>query len=268
VYGILVGHFHLADLHDRVENRPMKTNKQDNTPRNKKAPNQLIGTLSESSLHSALKEWYAGTGDLLETQVDGFHIDIIRDNLLIEIQTGNFSSQKRKLHTPVERYALRLVYPIAREKWIVRLGADGVTLLGRRKSPKRGTIFQLFEELVSIPDLIKHPNFSLEVLLIQEEEIRCEDGTGSWRRKGLSICDRRLIEVLSRHVFKQSSDFSELVPSDLPEPFSTEELGLGIGQPQWLAQKMVYCLRNMGALEIVGKNGNSLMYSSSNTVNG
>jgi len=224
-----------------------------------------IGTLGEKSLHSALKDWYAQRGDHIESEVDGFHIDIIRHNLLVEIQTANFSSLKRKLTRLIEKHPLRLVYPIAQEKWIVRLAADGKTKLGRRKSPKRGHIFHLFQELVSIPDLIMNPNFSLEVLLIQEEEIRCDDGTGSWRRKGLSIVDRCLIEVLSKHLFREPPDFQSLIPPDLKEPYSTKELAESIEQPRWIAQKMAYCLRSMGVLEIVGKNGNSLLYSTSNT---
>lgn len=221
----------------------------------------LIGTLGEKSLHSALKDWYVRSGDLLEAQLDGFYIDIIRNNVLIEIQTANFSSQKRKLTTLIEKHPLRLVYPIALEKWIVRLASDGMTPLGRRKSPRRGDLFQLFEELVSIPHLIQYPNFSLEVLLIREEEIRCEDGNGSRRRRRLSIVDRRLIEVVSTRMFRDACDFLALIPSDLPDPFSTEDLGAGIDRPRWLAQKMTYCLRNMGAIEIVGKKGNALLYS-------
>ena len=231
-------------------------------------PKHLIGTLGEKSLHSSLKDWYSQPGDRLETEVDGFHIDIIRKNLLIEIQTTNFSSLRRKLNTLIEKHPLHLVFPIAQEKWIVRLEADGVTQIGRRKSPKKGKLFHLFEELVSIPDLINNNNFSLEILLIQEEEVRCDDGTGSWRRKGLRIVDHHLIEVLSRHIFKKPSDFISLVPPDLPEPFSTEELAEGIDQPRWIAQKMAYCLRNMGIIDIVGKNGNSFLYSASSTVNG
>jgi len=230
-----------------------------------RVPNNRIGTLGEKSLHSALKDWYAQRGDHIESEVDGFHIDIIRHNLLVEIQTANFSSLKRKLTRLTEKHLLRLVYPIAREKWIVRLAADGKTQLGRRKSPKRGHIFQLFQELVSIPDLIMNPNFSLEVLLIQEEEIRCEDGMGSWRRKGLSIADRCLIEVLSKHLFTDPPDFLSLIPPDLKEPYSTKELAESIDQPRWIAQKMAYCLRSMRVLEIVGKNGNSLLYSTSST---
>ena len=225
----------------------------------------LIGTLSEKSLHSSLKDWYAQSGDHMEAEVNGFHIDIIRDDLLIEIQTTNFSSLKRKLKKLIENHPLRLVFPIAQEKWIVRLAADGVTQIGRRKSPKKGNLFHLFEELVSIPNLIRHPNFSLEVLLIQEEEVRCDDGTGSWRRKGLRIADHRLIEVLDQHIFKEPSDLLALIPPDLTDPFSTKELGNGINQPRWIAQKMAFCLRSMGVLDIVGKNGNSLLYSTSNT---
>jgi hypothetical protein len=230
-------------------------------PKNRKTgTKRLIGTLGERSLHCALKDWYARTEDRKEVEVEGFHIDILRHNLLVEIQTAHFYSLKRKLNLLMERHPLRLVYPIAQEKWIVRLARDGVTHLGRRKSPKKGNIFHLFDELVSIPELIKNPNFTLEVLLIQEEEVRCDDGTGSWRRGGLRIADHCLIDVLSQHLFNYPSDFLDLVPSGLPEPFTTKDLADGIGQPRWVAQQMAYCLRHMGAIEVIGKNGNALLY--------
>jgi hypothetical protein len=95
----------------------------------------------------------------------------------------------------------------------------------------------------------------------QEEEVRCNDGTGSWRRKGLRIMDRYLIEILSKHIFKKPSDFKTLIPFELPEPYSTKELAEGIDQPRWLAQKMAYCLRHMGLIDVVGKNGNSFLYT-------
>ena len=193
--------------------------------------------------------------------MDGFHIDIVRRKVLIEIQTSNFSSQKRKLHTLIEEHPVRLVFPIAQEKWIIRLASDGTTVVGKRKSPKQGTIYQLFVELVSLPSLIEQRNFSLEVLLTREEEIRRDDGRGSWRRKGWSIVDHRLIEVVRKHLFKEPADFLMLIPRNLPEPFSTRDLAQGIAQPHWLAQKMAYCLRNMGLTHIAGKNGNALLYA-------
>jgi hypothetical protein len=221
----------------------------------------VIGTLSEKSLHSALKAWYARPGDHLELKVDGFHIDIVRGKVLIEIQTTNFSSQKRKLNTLIEKHPVRLVFPIAQEKWIIRLAEDGVTRLGRRKSPKQGNIYHLFEELVSLPHIIGKRNFSLEVLVTREEEIRRDDGRGSWRRKGWSIFDHHLIEVVDRHLFKEPADFLKLIPRNLPEPLSTIDLAHSIEQPHWLAQKMAYCLRHMGLVHVVGKKGKALLYA-------
>src|SRR5688572_30856194 len=46
----------------------------------------------------------------------------------------------------------------------------------RRKSPKKGRVEDLFWELVSIPQLLMNPNFSLEVLMISGEEVRRYNG--------------------------------------------------------------------------------------------
>ena len=229
--------------------------------KDKKPKHHLIGVLGEKSLHAKLKQWYYRPGDRFEEVVHGFHIDIVRDQLLIEIQTRSFSSIKRKLEALVKKSTVRLVLPIAREKWIVRVAKNGITQIGRRKSPKKGTIFHLFQELVSFPVLIKHQNFSVEVLFTLEEEIRRDDGRGSWRRKGWSIADRRLLEVTGSHLFEKPSEFLALIPASLPDPFSTQDLAECTGNPRWLAQKMAYCLRKMGAIEVVGKSGNSVLYS-------
>src|SRR5688572_22026432 len=97
-----------------------------------------IGLLNEKPLHASLKQWYARPGDRLEVTVDGFVIDIVRDDLLIEIQTGNFASIKSKLTKLVVCHRVRLVYPIVQEKWIVRSGTRNGKGAIRRKSPKRG----------------------------------------------------------------------------------------------------------------------------------
>ena len=47
----------------------------------------------------------------------------------------------------------------------------------------------------------------------------------------------------------------------LAEPWTTAELAAAIGKPRWLARKMAYCLREMGALEAVGKRGNAILYA-------
>jgi hypothetical protein len=42
---------------------------------------------------ASLKKWYAQPGDRFEVPVDGFVIDIVRDDLLLDIQTGGPPSQ-------------------------------------------------------------------------------------------------------------------------------------------------------------------------------
>ena len=124
--------------------------------------------MTEYSLHSEVKAWYSALGDELEVKVNnGFVIDVLRDNLLIEIQTRNFSVIKKKLDKLVVDNRVRLVYPIAKLKWIIYVSKLG-DVVSKRKSPKRGKLIDLFYELVHLSYLVKNKNFSFEVLLNEE----------------------------------------------------------------------------------------------------
>lgn len=218
-----------------------------------------IGTLQEMALHAALKAWYARPGDQVEAVVDGCVIDVVREGLLVEIQTRNFAAMKGKLARLLENHPLRLVHPIAQEKWIVRLDEKGEQV-SRRKSPRRGCPEHLFLELVRIPGLVAHPNFSIEVLLTQEEELWMNDGKGSWRRKRWSIHDRRLLGVVSSLLLASPQDYRAFLPPDLLPPFTARRLAAALGQPLYLAQKMAYCLRIIGVIEVVGHQGKAYLY--------
>jgi hypothetical protein len=211
--------------------------------------------LGESSLHAALKSWYYQPGDLLEVPIDGYIIDIKRCDNLIEFQLRNFNAIKSKLTKLIATHPIRLVHPIAVEKWITRFPQKGDKPLGRRKSPKKGRLEHLFMELVYIPQLAKHPNFSLEILLTQQEEMRRNDGKGSWRRRGWSIIDHKLIKVKESVILSSPKDYRYFVPFNLPEDFTTLELSKVSKIPINLAQRVVYCLRKMDIVEVVGKRG-------------
>jgi hypothetical protein len=217
-----------------------------------------IGLLNEKPLHASLKQWYARPGDRFEVPVDGYVIDLVRDDLLIEIQTRNLSAIKSKLTKLAHSHRVRLIYPIVQEKWIVRLAnGDGRGTI-RRKSPKRGRLEDLFWELVSIPQLLLHPNFALEVLMIREEEVRRYDGRRRWRR-GWVIEGRRLLEVLDQHSFGQSADWLGFLPEKL-ESFTTGDLATRMNTRRELAQKMAYCLREARMIELIGKRGRANLY--------
>ena len=219
-----------------------------------------ISTLNEKPLHEALKRWYARPGDTFEASVDGFIVDIVRDGLLIEIQTRNFVAIRRKLNKLIVHHPVRLVYPIPSEKWITRLADDSESIVSRRRSPKRGAFTDIFDELVYLPGLLQSPNFSIELLLIQEEEVRRYDGIRGWRRRGWVTQERRLIKVVGRQLLETPADMQAFIPSILDEPFSVTDLAAVAGLSHRLAQKIAYCLRLMGYIAPAGKRGHSVLY--------
>ncbi len=223
-------------------------------------PSAGIGTLHEGALHAAIKRWYAAPGDELEARVAGYVVDLLRGDLIIEIQTGAFYRVRPKLQALLASHRLRLVYPIAEEKWIVQLSPEGERL-SRRRSPKHGRLADLFEQLVYLPELMADPGFELQVLLVRVEELRCRDGRGSWRRQGASILARELVAVTDECTFATAADLRALVPAELAEPFTNRELAASLKLRLSLARRMTHCLANVGALARVGRRGHELLYA-------
>tara|TARA_Y100001934_G_scaffold28540_1_gene30971 strand:- start:3525 stop:4217 length:693 start_codon:yes stop_codon:yes gene_type:complete len=220
-----------------------------------------IGTLNEGPLHQAVKALYLEEGATEEVTIGSFVADVVAaDDTLVEVQTAGFGSMKRKLAALLEEHRVVLVHPIAAVRYIVKLPTEQDQPATRRRSPKRGTVSHVLDELVSIPTLLCHPNFELEVLMIEEEELRAFDPKRVRRRSGWRVVQRRLQEVLGRERFTSPADLFRLAPGDLPEEFTTADLAAAMDEPRWLAQKLAYCLRESGEITICGKQGNALRY--------
>ena len=219
-----------------------------------------IGTLNEGPLHQALKALYLDSNGEEEVPVGNYVADVRgADQVLYEIQTGGFAPLKKKLATLLESYAVVLVHPIAVVRYIVKLPDEEDGQATRRRSPKRGSVMNIVDELVSIPHLLEHPNFEVEVVLIEEDEIRTYDPRVR-RRGGWRVVSRQLTNVVDRQRIRGREDLFSLINGPLPEAFTTLDLARAMGQPRRLAQKLAYCLRESGAVVISGKSGNALRY--------
>ena len=219
-----------------------------------------IGTLREKPLHASLKRWYAQPGDGVEVPVGGYVIDLVRGDLLIEVQTRGFASMKPKVTALLGLgHRIRIVHPIPLYRWIVRVDPDG-TILSRRRSPRHGNAIDVFAELVSFPGLLANPQLELEVLLTIEEEYRRHVPDQSWRRKGWTVVERRLIEVVDTVSLGHIEDLLRLLPDGLPETFTTADLADKLGRSRRTAQQMAYCLRGVGAIVANGKHDRSIVY--------
>jgi hypothetical protein len=220
-----------------------------------------VGILNEGHLHATLRSRYMEPGDDIEALVDGYIVDILRDDLIIEVQTANFSAIARKMRDLASRHRVRLVHPIARDRWIVKMPRQPGDASTRRRSPKHQASIDVFCELVSFPELIGHENFELDVVLVEEETMRRFDGRRGWRRRGWVTVERRLLAIKETIALRQRSDYASMIPLALAEEFDTSELAAAIGRPRWVAQRVAYCLRKAGLIEQRGTRGNAIVYA-------
>jgi hypothetical protein len=218
----------------------------------------VIGTLNEGRLHAQLKEWYRRPGDGLEQPVDGYVIDIVRGERLIEIQTGGFAPLRHKLEALLDKHQVRLVVPVPITRQIVRLSPDGEVLSSRR-SPRHGRPQDVFARLVSLPHLLTHERFELELLLTHEREHRRHEPGRAYRRRGWVVAGRSLVSVEQALLLETPIDAAALL-APVPELFDTADLAAAERCSRRLAQQMTYCLREMGALETHGRRGRAVLY--------
>lgn len=218
-----------------------------------------IGTLNENSLHANIIHSLFQDGDQLEAEVDGFYIDILRQDKAIEVQTKNLGKLSRKVLSLADNIPVEIVVPIHKTKIISKLDRDG-NLVSQRKSPKQGKIIDIFDELVRATDIFSHPSISLTIIMIEADEVWKDDGKGSWRRKGWSIHERKLIRTLSEHRFQSPEDLLSLLPKSLPSPFTNQNLSKTLGIRASTAGKITYTFRKMNLLEVIGKEGNAYLF--------
>ena len=220
-------------------------------------------TLREGSLHAALKALYAASiaEARVEVAVDSFVVDVVGEHELVEIQTTSFASASRKLERLVAAHRVVLVHPIPIERWLVRVDVDGA-ILRRTRSPKRGLVLDLFDELVHIPALVAHPNFRIELPLICEEEIRGPIPEGARYRypRDWWRLDRRLLEVIETRRIDTPDDLVLLLPLGLPDLFTSADIAAATGRPKRLARRAVYCLERSGAIERQARRGRFVAY--------
>lgn len=221
-----------------------------------------INLYSEHSLHDQLKRHLAGAGDRLEALVEGRVVDLVRaDGELVEVQTGSLGKIVPKvLSLAAKGHRVRVVHPVSTLREIRRLDPTTHELLSVRKSPKRGDLYSIFDELVKAAGLIASRNVTVEVLLVRTAEVKTKDGSGSWRRRGDRTVDRELLEVLSTRSFRTRGQWLALIPKRLPSPWTSAALGEALGIEPFRARKILYCLARAGLLAEAPKEGRLKAY--------
>ncbi len=216
----------------------------------------------ETSLHRQLKEAYTDGSAQQEVPLGDYRIDVVQPGLLVEIQHGSLAAIRDKIQQLVRCHRVLVVKPILIERFLVKLDEKHGKVMSRRKSPKRGRLLDLFDELVYFTRTFPHPNLFLEVPLVDVEEWRYP-GHGRrrrWRKSDFLVQDRMLAGIRQTHRFHTAQDLSKIIPPGLPRPFHTGHLAKKLSIDRSCAQRIAYCLRHMGTVKSVGKQGNAVLY--------
>ena len=219
-----------------------------------------IGTRNESSLHRALKYQYTGPGGRTEIKVGDSIADGIRKNgEYIEVQTGSFAPLIKKVKEFAVHGKVRIIHPVAVIKRIEVYDSEG-NFLYRRKSPVRGSAWNLFDALLHAPCLPLQRGVMIEIVLADITEKRVRDGKGSWRRKGVSIRDRELVAWHESIVLKKPADYLRFIPFKKKEEFTASMLAKSAEVNKWTAQKVLYVLNKLKVVKRIGKKSREHLY--------
>ncbi len=172
--------------------------------------------------------------------------------MLVEIQTGSFAALGRKFDDLLDRYRMLLVYPIAAELYVERPGQP------LRKLPQRGSVFDVFAQLVSIPTLLDHPHLSLEVTLVSVTKVQ----RATRGRRRYRTVDQKLRQVLETRRFGTTADLIELLPAFTGE-FTTADLARAAGVTRDVAQKMAFCFRALDVIQPIRRSAAGFHYRTS-----
>lgn len=219
-----------------------------------------IGTYSEKTVHAVLKNYYEPDEDKQEIPVENYIADIYNGREIIEIQTRQFNKMRDKLSAFLPLYPVTIVHPVPREKWLIWIDEESGELSNRRKSPKKGSPYDVFVELYKIKMFLKDPHLRILIDLIDMEEYRLLNGWSRDKKKGSSRFDRIPLCLAQEVVIERPEDYLQFVPISLEGAFTVRDFAAQAHISLSLAGTVVNILHYMGTLERVGKKGKAYLY--------
>jgi len=226
-----------------------------------------IGTLSEKSVHAILKYYFEPDETYHEIEVNGYYADIAREDVsgkkrkeIIEIQSRNFSALNKKLSNFLELGKVTVVYPIFCTKWLVWLDQETGEVTTRRKSPKKGRIYDILCELYYIKKYLNHPNLRFVLVMMNIEETKLLDGWSRDKKKGATKYDKLPTELLDEISIEKKEDYLQMLPEALPGKFTSADYKKATGLRADKASRCVNVLKDVGVIEQIGKDGRFYVY--------
>ncbi len=220
-----------------------------------------IGTLSEKTIHSVLKYYYAPNPAYHEIKIGPYVADICVDGEIYEVQTRNFNKMRGKLAYFLQEHDVTIIYPIAHTKWLSWLDMETGELSPKRKSPKKGNFYRIVPELYKIKMFVGNPRLHFILTLIDVEETRYLNGWSTNKKKGSSRMDGIPIDIFDELRIDTLDDYKKFIPENIKENFTSKDLAKAAKIPQGFAGTLLNILLETGIVKRVGKTGNAYIYN-------
>ena len=220
-----------------------------------------IGTLGEKALHAIIKSYYNDNRESQEREVCGFVADILCEDQIIEIQTGNFDKLNKKLEKYLESYKVTVVYPVARVKNIIWVDTESGDIVSKHKSTKKGTGIEFLYEASKIRKFLNNDNLNFEILLIDIDEYKLLDGYGPDKKRRCTKLYKMPISLHSWISITNCNDLKKLLPSEITNgrfKFSDFEKMTKLKGRK--ARYSLNALIEYGVIKPVDKDGRAVIY--------
>lgn len=227
---------------------------------NKERKQNGIGTLGEKTLHAALKCYFEPHEDNQEIALGGYVADIAGENGVIEIQTRNFNALRKKLELFLEFCDVTVVYPIPQVKHLSWLDTETGEIASKRRSPKKGSIYDAVKELYKIKYTLDNPRMNFCAVMLELEEIRYLNGWSDDKKRGSTRCDRIPISLIDEIYFNSILDYTKFIPENLPGEFTSADFAKCAKIRRNIAQTTINILSYLELIEKVGKKGRANLY--------
>lgn len=235
-----------------------------------------FSTYNESDLHKTLKTLYCEIYDgKTEVNKDGHIYDIVtKNNNIIEIQTKNISKLLPKILDSIEKgYKIKLVHPVVISKTIL-LKEESGKIISKRKSPIKGSIYDIFKELTKIYPVLLQSDFSLEIVEINmiEERTKTEDPVQSKNKKRRYKkewikTNKKLENIIDTRIFNSAENYINLLPKELPHPFCAKDLATELKNKKDLpvsaakqSNLIIWVMHHMNLISLIESKGRKKYY--------
>ena len=220
-----------------------------------------IGTLSEKSIHSEIKNYLEPNKEYQEVKVGNYIADIKRDNEIFEVQTQQFKNLISKLNYYIKNgYDITVVYPLVQEKYINWIDPISTEIVERRKSSYKKYIQDIFKELYWIKDYIANEQIKLKIITLTAEEYKYLDGYGQNQKYKATKIDKVPSKIINEINIQSVNDFKIFLPDTLPKEFTSKDFQKYTRSRSKYLGSGLKILREIGVIKVVRKQGNAYVY--------